>query len=69
MGVCRSLEPPPPLPLLLLGGGSLELEKRRTPKAPWQGGGGLAQAQQLGGEGCGAQPLAGGRRWRHTSSK
>lgn len=69
MGVCRLLEPPPPPLLLLLGGGSLEVEKCRTPKAPWQGGGGLAQAQQLGGEGCGAQPLAGGRRWRCMSSK
>ena len=58
---CCLLEPPPLLLLLpaVLGGGVLDLEKHGTPEAPWQDGDGLAQAQQLGGEGCWAQCSAG----------
>lgn len=40
-------------------GGTFELEKCGTPETPWQGGDGLAQAEQPRGEGCWAQPRPG----------
>lgn len=70
MGVYCLLGPPPLLLLpAVLCGGVLELEKRGTPEAPWQGGEGLAQAQQLKGEGCRAQPSTRGWRRRRSSSE